>query len=240
MKLFLFGYGKMGSLIAQEAQACGHEIIGIVRRENRATLQPDDLRPADVAIDFTTPEAAVANALLCLDARLPVVIGTTGWHAEIDNLRRATEAKQGSLLYGSNFSIGMNMVFLLNRHLAQWMRGRTAFSPHILEIHHQSKKDAPSGTAITLARDILTHSQLRHSWAPEAQARADQLPVASVRDADHVGEHVVTYRSDGEVIQLRHQALSRRIFAQGALVAAEWLLPRKGFYHFTDLFSLHI
>ncbi|MDW8393477.1 MAG: 4-hydroxy-tetrahydrodipicolinate reductase [Chitinophagales bacterium] len=239
MKIVLFGHGRMGRLVEQEAQSAGDQIVQIITTGNRHKLTTQDLQPADAAIDFTTPDAAVANAFLCLQAGLPVVIGTTGWYDALPLIEEECKKHQGSVLYGSNFSPGMNMVFVLNRHLARMMRGRTEFAPRIWERHHQAKKDAPSGTALTLAQDLLEGSQLRHSWSLASEASEDQLPVTVLREGDSIGEHMVIYESAGEIIQLKHEALSRRIFARGALLAARWLASRKGFYCFTDLFSLH-
>ncbi|MCS6991292.1 MAG: 4-hydroxy-tetrahydrodipicolinate reductase [Chitinophagales bacterium] len=239
MKLVLFGYGRMGQLVAQEALSTGHEVRLIVRRINRDTITADQLRQADVALDFTSPDAVLSNVLLCFEAQLPVVVGTTGWYDALDHVRDACLRMNGSLLYGSNFSTGMNIVFRVNQYLARLMREQTSFAPSIEEIHHQHKKDAPSGTAITLAEDLIAASGLRTSWAPSDRATAHQLPISSIRESDHIGEHTVTYASEGEIIRLQHRALSRRIFAQGALSAAQWLHGRKGFYSFSDMFSLH-
>ncbi|MEY3443979.1 MAG: hypothetical protein RLZZ519_2260 [Bacteroidota bacterium] len=241
LRIALLGYGKMGQAVEIEARARGHEICLIADLENahQATL----LRPdtCDCFIEFTRPEAALANYRNLLSTGVPIVTGTTGWLPELETLRTEVLAANSGFMYSSNFSVGVNVLFQLNRLLAKLMNGHPQYDCYIEEAHHRHKKDAPSGTARSLAEQML--ESLAHKTkiaGPELQHREpekDELSIAYTRAGEIVGTHSVTYISDIDRITIAHEAFNRRGFALGAVLAAEWMQRKRGFFEFGDIFE---
>lgn len=247
MKIILFGYGKMGRMVERFAIKRGHEIVLIVDENNREHLQSKDLIGiADIAIDFSTPQGALNNIYLCFDAKLPLVMGTTGWYDSIKEVRQKCVETENAFLYGSNFSIGVNVMFHVNRALARAMKHYKQYDVQVEEIHHTQKLDSPSGTAITIAEGILDHNEEKTKWInhlmDEQQneiPKSDELLIESLRIDDVPGTHTVLYSSEVDQIELKHTAHNREGFALGALIAAEWLLDKKGFYQVTEMFDFN-
>ena len=236
----------MGQQIEQLAIKRGHEIALIVDKENRETLSPEDLAGADVAIDFSEPAAALANISLCFEANLPIVVGTTGWYAHLDEVESICKDTNQSLLFGSNFSIGVNIFFHINKLLAKAINPYKQYDVQVEEIHHVHKLDAPSGTAITIAEGILNGIDDKNTWvndlvgeSKEVIPKADELLIESLRIEEVPGTHTVLYSSEVDQIEFKHTAHSRAGFALGAVVAAEWLVGKKGFYQVTDMFDFN-
>jgi len=237
MKIALLGYGKMGKTIEPLALQNGHEIVLKIDADNQPKRTLENVRKADVAIEFTQPEAVVDNLKLCFEAGVPVVSGTTGWLERFAEIEEACKKAEGAFFYASNFSIGVNIFMAVSRHLAKLMNEQPQYDVAMNEIHHTEKLDAPSGTAITLAEGILEHLQRKTSWKNEATDSANVLPILSERIKNVPGTHLVTYSSDVDTIEIKHTAHSRQGFAQGALTAAEWLVGKKGVFGMTDLLS---
>ncbi len=244
MKVVLLGYGKMGQLIEKFAVKRGHEVILIVDEHNRAEITADDLMAADVAIDFSTPHAALENISLCFEADLPIVVGTTGWYEHLEEVKETCLQAGQSLLYGSNFSIGVNIFFHINRMLAKAVAPYKQYDVQVEEIHHIHKLDSPSGTAITIAEGIIENNSSKSSWVndlvgsgAEVIAKPDELLIESLRIEEVPGTHTVLYSSEVDQIEFKHTAHNRDGFALGAVVAAEWLQEKKGFYQVTDIFN---
>ncbi len=243
MKIALLGYGKMGKAIEKcSLNNPEHQIILKVNSANRNSITTNELKMADVAIEFSQPVAALDNIRFCFSAGVPVVSGTTGWFDQLDTVKQWCSEHNGALVYASNFSIGVNLFFELNKRLSVLMKPRNDYEPLLTEIHHTHKKDAPSGTAITLANDMLKISATKSSWisvtgTPSSlpTANPDELIILSHRRDDVVGKHMVEYKSADDRIKIIHEAFSRDGFANGALAAAAWICHRKGCYSFTDL-----
>jgi len=239
MKIGLFGYGKMGRAIEAIAQKQGHEIVWRIGRDNRDAATPELLRQADVAIEFSRPDAAYANVMACLEAGVPVVSGTTDWLEQLADAEAWCAQHKGALIWASNFSVGVNLFFALNRYLAQLMDSRPEYRPSLTEIHHVHKLDAPSGTARTLAQDLLALSQRLHDWRlSPAPAGATDLPITSVREGEVPGTHTVRWNSPVDEITIEHQAHSRTGFAAGAVLAAQWLIGKTGVYRMEDVLEI--
>lgn len=224
----------MGKAIEQIASQRGHTIVGKIDVNNTAEMEVLSSKAVDVAIEFSAPESAFANSRFCLEKGWPVVSGTTGWldhKAEIETL--AAE-KDGAFFYASNYSIGVNLFFRLNRELARLMKGQK-YDVSITEIHHIHKLDTPSGTAITLAEGIAAEDSAIEGWTLEPEEKENFVPITSKREEEVPGTHVVTYDSAVDTIHISHVAHSREGFAQGAVVAAEWLLGKKGVFGMDDL-----
>lgn len=245
MKIALYGYGKMGKAIEQAALRRGHEIILRVDRDNAGTPPAG----ADAAIEFSQPGTALANMRLCLEHKVPVVVGTTGWHEHLGEIGAAVEQAHGSLLWASNFSIGVQLFFRLNKHLAELLAGHGGYSARIDETHHVHKLDAPSGTAISLAQGIASGSRRYAGWTmgdaagpsvPGAAAGTPlpPVPIASHRIGEVPGTHTVNWTSAEDRIAITHEAFGREGFALGAVVAAEWLRGRTGLFTMDDLLAL--
>lgn len=232
MKIALLGYGKMGKVIERIAQERGHEII--LRKGSADTF--NGLEKADVAIDFSIPDAAVGNISACLDGNIPVISGTTGWLEHYHDVAKLCEDKEGAFIYGSNFSLGVNIFFELNAQLAKMMSNLRQYKVSMEEIHHLQKLDAPSGTAISLAKDIIDNSDYS-SWALE-NALEDEILINAVREEGVPGTHSVFYNSEIDSIEIKHTAHSREGFALGAVVAAEWLQGKKGIFTMKDVLGL--
>ncbi len=238
MKIGLFGYGKMGAAIEKIALGKGHEIVWRISRANGHEFGPERLREADVVIEFSRPEAASANVTDCLRAGLPVVCGTTGWLGDLSAARQLCLDTGGAFFWASNFSVGVNLFFELNRRLAELMANQPNFHPKLTETHHVHKLDAPSGTAVTLAEDLISYSERLEKWALDTgQLPEGVLPVESIREGEVPGTHVVRWESPIDFIEIKHVAHSREGFAAGAVLAAEWLVGRKGFFGMKDLLA---
>ena len=234
MNILLLGYGKMGQLIDEFATTQGHSIAAKIHINNREELDNLDTTSVEVAIDFSQPEAAVGNIKWCIDRGIPVVVGTTGWLHQKSAVDAYCRTHDGTYLYASNFSIGVNIFFKLNEVLAGYMNGRTDYKAGIKEIHHTQKLDAPSGTAITLAEGIIDNRDDLSGWKNEATEEADILPVISERVDPAPGTHAICYDSAVDSIDIRHTAHSREGFAKGALAVAEWIAGRKGILTMDD------
>lgn len=233
MKIALLGYGKMGKTIEHLAEKAGHSVV------YRSTIDSSEgkLDEADVALEFSAPEQAVANIVRCFEHRLPVVSGTTGWLDRSDEVLKKCESSNGSFLYASNFSIGVNLFFQLNEYVAQLMEPWKDYQVKIEEIHHTEKKDAPSGTAISVAEGIIKHLP-KNKWHLDNGDDADSIPIRAERMDDVKGTHRVLYRSTIDTIKIEHQAHSRDGFALGALLAASWLIGKTGVYTMEDVLRL--
>lgn len=227
----------MGKTIEKLATKAGHEIVSRMTSSDAGNW--DVLKGADVAIEFTHPEAAPANIKACLERQLPVVIGTTGWYDQLSGIIKQTEQKNGSLLYASNFSIGVNLFMEINRALAAMINDQPQFNVRMSETHHTEKRDAPSGTAITLAEDIIRQIDRKSQWVKAAEETPGDLEIISHREPGVYGTHEITYDSEIDEIELIHRAKSREGFAQGALAAAEWLHNKKGVYTMKDVLNLN-
>lgn len=230
MKIALIGYGKMGKAIESIAQARGHEITVRLDLSNPEEWNSDACKMADVAIEFTGPESAPSNIKKCFERSIPVVCGSTGWLSEWDNIVAACHEQKGSLLYASNFSIGVNIFFALNQQLAKWMATQSSYRPLIEEIHHTEKKDAPSGTAITLAEQIIQEIPSLQNWIAGPAEQTENLIIQSERKEGVPGTHRVQYSSDIDTLEIIHTAHNRIGFATGAVLAAEFLKGKKGIY----------
>lgn len=236
MKIALYGYGKMGQAIEKAATLRGHSIVLKVDHDNAGTPPTG----ADVAIEFSRPENALPNMRLCLEAGVPIVVGTTGWYDELGAVKTLVADTKGTLLWASNFSIGVNLFFKLNKYLASLMDGQANYAVQIEETHHLQKLDAPSGTAITLARDLHIRSNRYAGWELKKEGHspaADQVPITSHRIGEVPGTHEITWESPEDKITITHQAHGRQGFATGAVVAAEWLKGRTGMFTMDDVLS---
>lgn len=234
MRLLLIGYGKMGKLIEQKAKEQGHQIMGIIRSNNIDELDGRWKNNIDCAIEFTTPSVVVSNILQCLKHDIPVVTGTTGWEENATLIFDEFKKNNGALFYASNFSIGANILFKLNRYLAKIMSHHKQYNLQITEIHHLEKKDNPSGTAITIANDIISSSE-RTKWSNLASEDPKIVSIISERINKVAGTHIINYSNSIDEISIEHKAKNRDGFVNGALVAAEYLASRKGIYTMADI-----
>jgi 4-hydroxy-tetrahydrodipicolinate reductase len=234
MKIALIGTGKMGQAIETLAVSRGHEIVLKLNHENIDSFTNEDLKVADVAIEFTRPDAATGNLKRCLDASIPVVCGTTGWYDELNQITDLFTSNNGALVYASNFSVGVNMMFELNRILAKWMQSHNEYRVSLSEIHHTHKLDKPSGTAVTLANGIIENNAAYSKWTLE-ENQANAIYIDAQREPDVVGTHDVKWESEIDIIQLHHHAKSRDGFALGAIHAAEWIIGKKGVFTMKDI-----
>jgi len=224
MKIALLGYGKMGKTIERLALERGHSISQRITTD----IENTDLTETDVAIDFSVPTAAFQNIKTCIYSGLPVVSGTTGWLDNYEQAAKLCEAENSAFLYASNFSIGVNLFFELNEKLAKLMDHFQNYSVSIEEIHHLQKLDAPSGTAISLAQQIIGNSR-KEGWQLD-HAEENEIPITAKREENVPGTHTVSYNSDIDSIEIKHTAHSREGFALGAIIAAEWILNKKGVF----------
>lgn len=233
MNIALLGYGKMGQVIESLAIKAGHKIV----YKCTSHKQDGNLDSADVAIEFSTPEAAPINLKLCFEANIPVVCGTTAWLEHWDNIVAMCERHQGALVYASNFSVGVQIFFEMQRHLSQIMSRHPDYDVSIEERHHLQKKDAPSGTAISLAEITMAASKHK-KWVLGATQTQDELSIEALREPDTPGTHKVFYKSAIDQITLEHQAHSREGFASGALMAAQWVVGKTGIFSMKDVLHL--
>ena len=232
MKIALLGYGKMGQTIERIAIERGHEIV--LKKDEFNTY--DGLSTADVAIDFSIPTVAVENISSCFHANVPVISGTTGWLAHYEEMVSLCEAKKGALISSSNFSLGVNIFFEINEHLAKIMSKFDSYKVQMEEIHHTQKLDAPSGTAISLAKGVIENSKYSN-WTLENPTE-NEIPIESLRIADVPGTHTVTYKSEVDDIEIKHTAHNRDGFALGAVIAAEWIVGKQGVFSMKDVLEL--
>ncbi|WP_372918662.1 4-hydroxy-tetrahydrodipicolinate reductase [Salegentibacter sp.] len=234
MKIALLGYGKMGKTIEEIAIDRGHKIVLKVDED----IDSYDLTrlDADVAIDFSIPTAAFKNITTCFELGIPVVSGTTGWLDHYDKAVEICEKHDSAFLYASNFSIGVNLFFELNERLAAMMKNLEEYSVEVEEIHHIQKLDSPSGTAISLAQQIITNNPNKVGWQLD-HAEDDEIPIKATREADVPGTHTVSYKSEIDSIEIKHTAHNRQGFALGAVIAAEWLKGKEGIYRMQDVLS---
>jgi 4-hydroxy-tetrahydrodipicolinate reductase len=238
MKIALIGYGKMGKAIEEVALSKGHEIVLKIDLDNAADFNQENIAKADVAIEFTGPHSAKQNVLKCLELGIPVVCGSTGWLADWQEVTAVCNAKNGTLLYASNFSIGVNLFFELNKYLAKLMQPHTDYAVSMKEIHHTQKKDAPSGTAITLAEQIMDVLPSKKQWVNHTSENPADLSILSERIDPAPGTHTITYHSMIDDIEITHTAHTRKGFASGAVLAAEYLPGKKGIYTMQQVLGL--
>ncbi len=234
MNIALVGYGKMGHEIERIALERGHTIVCIIDIDNRHDFESEAFRSAHVAIEFSRPDAAIDNYRKCFQAGVPVVSGTTGWLEHMEEIKQA--CKQGkTFFYASNYSLGVNLFFSLNKRLAEMMNGFSVYEPHLKEVHHTQKMDAPSGTAITLAEDIIERLDRKQHWVGHETKNPDELDILSERTGEVPGFHEVVYDSIVDTITISHNAKSRVGFALGAVLAAEFTATHKGYLGMNDL-----
>ncbi len=237
MRILLIGYGKMGKTIEQMALTKGHKIVGTIDHSNMASLKTFKADQVDVAIEFTHPEAAFNNISYCLKQGIPVVSGSTGWLDQYKHAVQLCQQHDSAFFYASNFSVGVNLFFHFNEYIAGKMQSYQEYAVSIREVHHLQKVDKPSGTGITTAEGILANYSHLNGWVSDEEV-TNKLNIISERAPDVVGTHIVTYSSDVDKIELGHIAHSRAGFAEGALMAAEWLKDRKGVYGMKDMLNL--
>ena len=237
MNIALLGYGKMGKAIEEIALQKGHRIILKIHDQNLEELTKQNLQKADVAIEFTSPQSAVYNILLCFDAGVPVVCGTTGWLDQMNIVQQKCKENNGTFLYASNFSIGVNIFFELNKKLAELMKQQLNYEVSMEEIHHTEKKDAPSRTAHTLAEEIINISQKKNRWINKISDAANELSIISKRIDPAAGTHSIKYSSDVDDIEIIHTAHNRKGFAAGAVLAAEFIVNKKGIFGMKDVLA---
>ena len=232
MKIALLGYGKMGKVIEQIAIARGHEIV--LKKDENNTF--DGLQNADVAIDFSVPSVAVCNISECLQTNIPIVSGTTGWLAQLDEMKSLCAAKNGSFIYASNYSLGVNIFFEMNKYLSKIMSKFDNYKVSIEEIHHLQKLDAPSGTAISIAEQIIENSDFK-DWTLDKSIE-NELLIDAKREENVPGTHSVYYNSDVDFIEIKHEAKNRDGFALGAVIAAEYIHNKKGIFTMKEVLGL--
>ncbi|WP_422091982.1 4-hydroxy-tetrahydrodipicolinate reductase [Tenacibaculum ovolyticum] len=232
MKIALLGYGRMGKEIEKIALQRGHEII--IKTSEKEGY---DITKADVAIDFSVPSSAFDNISNCINNQIPVISGTTGWLDKYDSIVELCNQKKGAFIYASNFSLGVNVFFELNKQLAKMMNALEQYNVSIEEIHHTKKLDAPSGTAITLAEGIIENTN-KDNWELETLTSEKNIPITAIRTPDVPGTHTTTYKSVVDTIDIKHTAHNRQGFALGAVIAAEWLVNKTGVYTMRDVLNL--
>ena len=235
MRIALIGYGRMGKEIEKIALDRGHQIVLKTDVDNQGDLTVENLKKCDVAIEFTIPSSAISNYFTCFEAGIPVVSGTTGWLERKDEVYRKCDEVNGTFFYGSNFSVGVNLFFELNKKLAELMSARDEYRVDMTEVHHTQKLDAPSGTAISLADDIIRILPSVDTWVNDREGKENELNIKSERIGQVPGIHTVHYESDVDFIEITHSAKSRKGFAFGAVLAAEFCLENKGILTMKDL-----
>ena len=235
MKIAILGYGKMGHEVERIALAKGHEIVVTIDNDQEWIERAELLKQAEVAIEFSQPNQAFNNISRCFDLHLPIVVGTTAWYDRLDEVKKRCLEEEQSLFYAPNFSIGMNMVFRMNKELARFAE-KYGYSVSLAETHHIHKLDKPSGTAAKLANDIIAESSRYQCWSINEPYPADTLPIEVTREGEVFGIHSVTAQSSADRITLTHEAFSREGLAQGALAAAQFLLGKTGVFTMEDLF----
>ena len=248
MKIALLGYGKMGKIIEKIAHDRKHEIVLKIDYNNLDELTAENLQKADVAIEFSTPSTVLGNIESCFKAGVPIVVGTTGWHHELAQIKEQCEYGKNSFIYATNFSVGVNIFFHVNRILAKLMNNYPYYDVQVEEIHHTQKLDAPSGTAITIAEGIIDNLDSKKEWKnvvisddkpDDATVAANEVLIESLRIENVPGTHTVIYDSEIDTIEFKHTAHNRNGFALGAVLAAEWIQNKKGFYSVEDKFDFN-
>jgi 4-hydroxy-tetrahydrodipicolinate reductase len=234
MKIALIGYGKMGKEIEAIALQRGHQVVLKVDKDNIETLKDADYQRANVAIEFSTPHTVLANMKKCFELKLPVVVGTTGWYEKFDEMVALCEMRGGGLFHATNFSVGMNLFFKVNKYLAEMMDKYSEYDVSMEEIHHIHKLDKPSGTAITLASQIIEKVGRKTGWSIDKKEK-DILFIKDIREGEVPGTHIVKYHSHIDDIEIMHKAHNRKGFALGAVLAAEFMNGKKGVYTMTDI-----
>ena len=232
MKIALVGYGKMGKIIDEISQSRGHEVVARLKE----TPNRESLKDADVVIEFSNPEAAFENIKVCLENKIPVICGTTGWLDKKTEIERIAVEQNSAFLYGSNFSLGVNLFFALNEKLAKLMNNVDEYQCQLEEIHHIHKKDAPSGTAISIAEGIIENSKYE-AWKLD-ETKDKELGIFAIREDEVPGTHSVFYRSQVDEIEIKHTAFNRNGFALGAVIAAEWIVGKQGVFSMKDVLGL--
>lgn len=233
MKIALLGYGKMGQTIEKIALSRGHEIVIKIDKD----AESYDISDAEVAIDFSIPDAAVHNISNCLNHSVPIISGTTGWLERYEEMETLCRKKKGAFLYASNFSLGVNIFFELNKQLAKMMGNLEQYEVQIEEIHHKQKLDEPSGTAITLAEGVIEHTK-HGQWELDKATKENSIPITAIRSPEVPGTHTVRYGSEVDCIDIKHTAHTRQGFALGAVVAAEWIADKKGVFSMKDVLGI--
>lgn len=235
MKIALIGYGKMGKTLHQIAKDRNDKVVQIIDAENQEDINKLSSDDVDVAIEFSNPESAFSNISQCIKSGIPVISGTTGWLSYFDKVKALVAEHDGTFMYASNFSIGVNIFFELNEYLAKRMSKYNQYRAQLEEIHHTEKLDAPSGTAITLAEGLLDHSSPYKKWVNNSTDEVDQLEIVSKRIGKTPGTHTITYGSKVDEIMIKHTAHSRLGFAEGAYEAATWIRDKKGVFDIKDM-----
>lgn len=234
MNIALIGYGKMGKEIESIAVKRGHHIVLIIDKENSDLVSDKDFAKADVAIEFSTPHTVVQNIKNCMDAKLPVVVGATGWYDHFEEIKTYCTEKKGALFHATNFSLGVNLFFKLNSYLAELMNKYNDYDVSMEEIHHIHKLDKPSGTAITLANQIISKVDRKSGWSLDKN-KENQLYIKDIREGEVPGTHIIKYHSEIDDIEIMHKAHNRKGFALGAVIAAEFLKGKNGIYTMQDI-----
>lgn len=234
MNIALFGYGKMGKEIEAIAIKRNHNIVLKIDKDNIESITENDLKKADVIIEFSTPHSVLDNINKCISAQVPIVVGTTGWYDNFEEIKKLCSEKNGSLFHATNFSLGVNLFFKVNSYLAELMNKYTNYDVSMEEIHHIHKLDKPSGTAITLAEQIITKIDRKTNWSIETK-NSDTLFINDIREGEVPGTHIIKYQSDVDDIEIMHKAHNRKGFALGAVIAAEFLNGKKGIYTMSDI-----
>lgn len=237
MKIAMIGYGKMGRVIEQIAIERGHS-VPVKITSNNANFSAADLTGCDVAIEFSIPAAAVSNITKCFEAKVPVVVGTTGWMEHLSAVTETCNSNQGGLFYASNFSIGVNIFFQVNRLLAKLMNSQPDYEASMEEIHHTQKLDSPSGTALTLANQMLEELDRKSNWIEASSGGAHEIAITAKREPEVPGTHIITYENEIDKIEIGHTAKGRKGFALGAVLSAEFMLNKEGIYTMNDLLKL--
>lgn len=237
MNLLIIGYGKMGRSIEAIAKERGHNISGIIDIHNQSALKDINSSQIDVAIEFSQPDAAYENIRFCLETGIKILSGTTGWLDKKEDIVALCKKHQGTFFYASNYSIGVNLFFKLNQYLANLIKDYPQYKVRITEIHHTEKKDEPSGTAITLAEDIIRSNPNIKKWENRNSENIESLGIISEREGVVPGTHIIDYTSDIDQIELKHEAFSRKGFALGAVLVTEWLKDKKGILNMDDFFG---
>ncbi len=235
MNIALIGYGKMGHEIEKIAKERGHNIVAIIDVSNTDDFDSPAFKSADVAIEFSIPASALNNYRRCFAANVPVVAGTTGWLEHMDEVKKACEENNQTFFYASNYSLGVNIFFVLNKYLARIMNNYPDYNVKMEEIHHIHKLDAPSGTAITLAEGVIENIDRKDRWNLETEEKDNDLAIHCIREGEVPGIHEIIYESEADVISIKHDAKSRKGFALGAVVAAEFVKGKKGFLGMNDM-----
>lgn len=236
MNIAIIGYGKMGKVIEQIAVKRGHTITAKISSKD-SNFSTKDLINADVAIEFSVPKAAISNMEICFEARVPVVVGTTGWMESLSQVTSSCNSKKGGLFYASNFSIGVNIFFQVNTLLAKLMNPQKGYEISMEEIHHTQKLDSPSGTALSLANQILENVERKSDWIESENASPNEIAINAKRIANTPGTHIITYENEIDKIEISHEAKGREGFALGAIIAAEFMQEKSGIYGMSDLLA---